>query len=114
MRLYSPAIASAATAGQFVMVAVEGDANRDGILLPRPMAIHRRYRDAGELDIVYDVVGRGTAAMGEIETDARVLITGPLGRGFLAPPDAGLVLLLGRDVGICSVMTLAEDARANG
>lgn len=112
MRLHSPGIARSAAAGQFVMIAV--DSRSDEILLPRPMAIHRRYRAAGDFDIVYDVVGRGTAAMTGFQRGDRVMVTGPLGRGFSIPERAHSALILGRGVGICSVMGVAEDARESG
>lgn len=114
LKLHSPLMARNAAAGQFVMVSLDAGPKPDEILLPRPMAIHRRYPSTGAFDIVYDVVGRGTAAMRDVRPGCHVLVTGPLGRGFQIPRNAASVLVVGRGVGICSVMSVVEDAIHTG
>lgn len=106
-------IASTALAGQFVMVSVPESAG-DRILLPRPMAIHRRHLDTGMIELIYNVVGRGTAALSSVESGDRLLLTGPLGRGFEIPEGAKNILLIGRGIGVCAVMGAAEDAAIAG
>jgi dihydroorotate dehydrogenase electron transfer subunit len=115
--LASDTIAATAQAGQFVMVTVPPHGG-DTILLPRPMAIHRR-RPAhggapGTVELIYGVVGRGTRALAAVPVGARLQLTGPLGRGFEYPPGTRSVLLVGRGVGVCGVMGAAEDASASG
>ncbi|WP_051216749.1 dihydroorotate dehydrogenase electron transfer subunit [Microbacterium gubbeenense] len=109
--LHAPDIARRATAGQFVMVTVPS-ASR--VLLPRPMAIHRRRGDVGTIEVIYGVVGRGTRSLAEVATGSELLVTGPLGRGYEIPDADGPVLLIGRGIGICAFMTVAEDAVARG
>ncbi|HET9081690.1 MAG TPA: hypothetical protein VFO01_14430 [Trebonia sp.] len=107
----APTIAAASRAGQFVMITVD-DAPRGHLTLPRPMAIHRRRADLGVIEFVFDVVGRGTKALAQAVPGDSLMMVGPLGNGF--PPacwTAGdSVLLLGRGIGVCGVMTVAEDA----
>jgi len=109
--LLAPSIAATAEAGQFVMVTI-GDASE--IVLPRPMAIHRRRPERGEIDIVFTASGRGTRALSILDPGDRVTLTGPLGRGFEIPASADRILLVGRGIGVGAVMTVAEDARRRG
>lgn len=84
--------------GQFLMLAAgaEGGAIRRDPLLPRPMAVYRELGNlaAGELqdeagsparviEVLYRVVGRGTALIADLREGERVPLVGPLGRGFL-------------------------------
>lgn len=112
LRLLAPSIARSARAGQFVMVTVDAEDEDPTVLLPRPMAIHRRDIGAGMIDLIYNVVGRGTLAMSYIPPGTSRLVTGPLGRGFAVPGSVRRAFLIGRGVGICSVMGVAEDCAA--
>jgi dihydroorotate dehydrogenase electron transfer subunit len=106
-------IARHARAGEFVMITVPGGAEGQ-ILLPRPMAIHRRYPDRGLFEVIFKVFGRGTRALAAIPSGTSLTITGPLGNAFATPSNASSVLLIGRGIGVCSVMGIAEDARGSG
>lgn len=127
--LGSSTIAGTALAGQFLMITVPPH-DGDTILLPRPMAIHRRrpavtaraatagraatVATPGTIELIYGVVGRGTRALAAVPVGARLQVTGPLGRGFEFPPETRSTLLIGRGVGVCGVMGAAEDATAAG
>ncbi|QEE62383.1 dihydroorotate dehydrogenase electron transfer subunit [Salinibacterium sp. dk2585] len=111
--LHAPEIAATALAGQFVMVTVP-ESTGSRILLPRPMAIHRRRVATGIIELIYNVVGRGTAALTGLTSGDRVVVTGPLGRGFEIPTGARRALLIGRGIGVCAVMGVAEDAAPSG
>jgi dihydroorotate dehydrogenase electron transfer subunit len=127
--LASATIAATAQAGQFLMITVPPSGG-DTILLPRPMAIHRRRPAtparpatgdqpataaiAGTIELIYGVVGRGTRALAAVPVGASLQLTGPLGRGFDFPAGARTALLIGRGVGVCGVMGAAEDAAASG
>jgi dihydroorotate dehydrogenase electron transfer subunit len=96
--------------GQFVMLHLAEGAPRHDPLLPRPMAIYRRSGERG-LEILYKVVGRGTALLAGRRAGDRVRVVGPLGRGF-APPGAGeRVVLVGDGTGVPSHFELAQRAR---
>lgn len=111
--LRHPEMARRATAGQFVMLSVP-ESMGERILLPRPMAVHRRDRAAGTLEVIFNVVGRGTRALSSVAQGDRFLVTGPLGRGFEVPGEARRLLVIGRGIGVCAVMGALEDARDAG
>ncbi|MFG1951105.1 hypothetical protein [Micromonospora sp. NPDC048830] len=108
-----PRICLAAQAGQFVMISVPEVAGSP-IQLPRPMAIHRRRASSGDIEVVYNVHGRGTDALSRARAGDVLLVTGPLGRGFDLSSSAESLLLIGRGIGVCSFMTLVEDATHAG
>jgi dihydroorotate dehydrogenase electron transfer subunit len=106
-------IARTALAGTFLMITV-APSGGERILLPRPMAIHRRHPDAGTVEVIYGIAGRGTTALADVAVGDCLLVTGPLGRGFEYPPAARTALLIGRGVGVCAIMGSVEDAAAAG
>ncbi|MCI4659798.1 MULTISPECIES: iron-sulfur cluster-binding protein [Cryobacterium] len=106
-------IAATALAGQFLMITVPPHGG-ERILLPRPMAIHRRNPLRGTIEVIYGVAGRGTTALAAVTPGQRLLVTGPLGRGFEFPAGTRRALMIGRGVGVCAVMGSVEDAEARG
>ncbi|MFF5264414.1 hypothetical protein ACFY4C_36285 [Actinomadura viridis] len=113
MRLKAPTIAAATRPGQFLMVTIP-DATGARAVLPRPMAVHRRLPGEGCVDIVYGVQGAGTRALTATAVGSRVQVVGPLGVGFAPAPETSGLLLVGRGIGVCSLMTSAEDAVPRG
>ncbi|TFC97852.1 dihydroorotate oxidase electron transfer subunit [Cryobacterium breve] len=126
--LATDTIATTALAGQFLMITVPSRGG-ERILLPRPMAIHRRHPEQGTVEVIYGVAGRGTTALVDVAVGESLLVTGPLGRGFEFPcpaePDAAeasgtepqparTALMIGRGVGVCAIMGSVEDAAAQG
>jgi dihydroorotate dehydrogenase electron transfer subunit len=106
LRLRAPVIAATARPGQFVMLAqVEGSGQ---MVLPRPMAIHRRHAGA-VIDIVYGVVGQGTAELATATVGQALRVIGPLGTPFDIPEPKSGVLALGRGIGVCAWMGLVEE-----
>lgn len=114
--------------GQFVMIGAgaEGAIVRRDPLLPRPMAVYREYGAPGrgaarELELLYRVVGRGTALLAEAEPGDRISIVGPLGEGFPlsgvtreAGAPEGPALLVGGGTGIASLFELAAALAERG
>ncbi len=80
-----PAIARRARPGQFVMLQV-----REGLhpLLRRPMSICRVLPGGTRIEILYKVVGEGTRYLSRQPAGARLMVLGPLGRGFRLPSRA--------------------------
>ncbi|KRV49261.1 dihydroorotate oxidase electron transfer subunit [Wenjunlia vitaminophila] len=113
MRLAAPTITASARPGQFVMVSVPEETSVRAVL-PRPMAIHRRHPTDGQVEIVYGVRGVGTQALSQVPVGGALQVVGPLGRGFDLAPETRRLLLVGRGIGVCSLMTCAEDAVAAG
>src|SRR5439155_17688113 len=68
-------------------------------LLGRPFALYDVVRDAAgrptALDVVYLVVGRGTAALAVCHPGDRLSVWGPLGNGFGPPPEGPVVFVAG-------------------
>ena len=104
--------------GQFVMLSagVRTEVARYDPLLPRPMAIFRTTPegDGAEVEILYQIHGRGTALLAEATPGQRVRLVGPLGTGFELPGADETALLVGGGTGIASLYELAVRARERG
>lgn len=102
-----PAESVASTPGQFVMVKAPGL----DPLLPRPLSIARVFADpeSGEarLELVVQVVGKGTQALADAPLGSEVVIWGPLGRGFTVNPEIPTVCVAG-GVGLAPFWGLAD------
>ncbi len=105
LRLHAPAVARAARPGQFVMLA-PGPAEPLDPFLNRPFSIHR-VPDEDSLELLFAVVGRGTARLAAQPPGATLRLLGPLGRGF-DPPAEGPVWLLAGGLGIAPLRFLGE------
>jgi dihydroorotate dehydrogenase electron transfer subunit len=96
LRLADPAMARAILPGQFLMI--RPTAGTDP-LLGRPFALYDVARDAAgtpfALDVVYLVIGRGTAALATAKPGDRLPVWGPLGHPFGPPPDGPAVFVAG-------------------
>ena len=90
---YAPEIAAKARAGQFVHVKI---ANLRDRILRRPFSIENADPATGAVDVVYKVVGEGTAVLAECKSGTVCDLMGPLGNGFSdCPEDATPVLITG-------------------
>jgi dihydroorotate dehydrogenase electron transfer subunit len=100
--------------GQFVMLAPGpvGAAPRTDPLLPRPMAVFRS--EGSWLEVLYKVVGRGTALLSAARPGERIRLVGPLGGGFQLPADGERAVLVGGGTGIASLYDLAAAGRRCG
>lgn len=99
-------------AGQFYMLAAasgwEGDGGRP--FLSRAFSV-AAADDAGRegvrLDFLVQEVGPGTARLAALATGERLLVNGPLGRGFSAPaelaPRAAGAILVGGGIGVAPI-----------
>lgn len=104
MKLYSPAIAGEARPGQFLMLQI-----REGNdpLLRRPFSFHRIDAEAGCVEILYRVVGRGTWLMSRMGPGEMLSLIGPLGNGF--QPDlsrTGPAFVVAGGIGIAPLQEL--------
>jgi dihydroorotate dehydrogenase electron transfer subunit len=112
LTLVAPEIAEQAKPGQFVQIAVPEGRQ---VQLRRPFSIHQASRRggwAGTLEIVFDVVGPGTAWLAEARPHDRLDVIGPLGRPFAYPRDLDSCLLVGGGYGAAPLYFLAEELRA--
>ncbi|MFZ5815556.1 MAG: dihydroorotate dehydrogenase electron transfer subunit [Bacillota bacterium] len=114
--LRAPEIARRAVAGQFVEVrpVPAGSASLDP-LLRRPFSLCEIRPEAGEISLIYRVVGRGTRALAAIGPGAGLDLLGPLGHSFPDPAaGSGRLLLVGGGLGIPPMAAAAEWAVARG
>jgi dihydroorotate dehydrogenase electron transfer subunit len=112
LRLSAPRIAALAAPGAFVHLSCA-----PSLAMRRPISIMRADAEAGWIDLLYKVVGRGTAALAERRAGDELSCLGPIGRGFTADPARPRVLAIGGGVGIPPMVFLADrlrnDARAD-
>ncbi|MBN1781591.1 dihydroorotate dehydrogenase electron transfer subunit [bacterium] len=79
IRLSAPGISKLCSPGQFVHMRVSTGLDP---LLRRPFSIHRAHESAGEIELLYRVVGSGTATLRDLKPGDVVNLMGPLGNGF--------------------------------
>ncbi len=90
--------------GQFVLLRIDGHMDP---FLGRPICVFD-WAD-GILTLLYQVVGRGTAQLSKLIPGERVIIQGPLGKGF--PLTSSNIALIGGGVGIAPLYMLAKTHR---
>jgi dihydroorotate dehydrogenase electron transfer subunit len=108
LRLADPVIARQIRPGQFLMI-------RPGLgldpLLGRPFALYDVVRDESgtpvAIDVVYIVMGRGTAVLAARRPGEMVQAWGPLGNGF-RPPVPGDVVFVAGGIGQTPFLALAH------
>jgi dihydroorotate dehydrogenase electron transfer subunit len=110
LRLDDPGMAGAIRPGQFLMIRPASAIATDP-LLGRPFALYDVVRDAAgrptALDVVYLVVGRGTAALAACRSGDRLSVWGPLGNGF-GPAPAGAVIFVAGGIGQTPFLALGR------
>lgn len=99
----APAVAQAATPGQFVHVRCTVGVEP---LLRRPFSIHDANVDTGHVTILYRVVGRGTGMLTKLRPGDTLDIMGPLGQGFSL--EGRSPLLVGGGIGVAPLLYLAK------
>jgi dihydroorotate dehydrogenase electron transfer subunit len=110
LRLGDRPMARSITPGQFVMIRPGSEGATDP-LLGRPLALYDVVRDSqatpNAVDVVYLVVGRGTAALSQRTVGERLAVWGPLGNGF-GPPPSGPVILVAGGIGQTPFLALCR------
>ncbi len=105
LTLQAPAIAEAATAGQFVMVKASKDFDQP--LLRRPFSIHQATAN-GRLQILFKTIGKGTAFLSTRQAGDILSLVGPLGRGFTLPSQPANICVVGGGMGIAPLFYLTK------
>lgn len=93
--------------GQFVMIRESG---RREPFLSRPLSVYafRRENGRGILELLYRIVGRGTAFFSHLRKKASVSVLGPLGQGFTMPRSIRNVILVAGGVGVAPLNFLLQ------
>lgn len=110
----APRLAAAIRPGQFVDIAVPGNALS---LLRVPLSYAHADAEAGTVEIWYAVVGDGTRRLSAMVPGETSTLLGPGGHGWDVPADAAAcprALLVGGGIGVPPVVALARELSARG
>jgi dihydroorotate dehydrogenase electron transfer subunit len=110
LRIHSPAIAAAGQPGQFVHIHCSDSTDP---LLRRPFSFAGIDREAGTYDIIFNVVGTGTAMLAAAEAGQHFEALGPLGHPFTFP-ERGAVLAVAGGLGVAPFPLVARTAIERG
>jgi len=105
----APRTAASVRPGQFVHLRIARGAE---FILRRPFSVHRAYD--GRLEILYQVVGRGTRVLAEAESGDVMDVIGPLGTGWSVPEGARKALVVAGGLGAAPMGMLVEELAARG
>lgn len=94
--------------GQFVNIAIPGK------FLRRPISICDFSHERGEITLLYDVVGEGTAEMSRWTEGTMVDMLNGLGNGFHTDIDCRRPLLLGGGIGCAPLLALGRELKLQG
>jgi dihydroorotate dehydrogenase electron transfer subunit len=112
LRIADPELARRILPGQFVMIRTGAEGASDP-LLGRPFALYDVHFDTSGIpdsfDVVYLVIGRGTASLAGRKAGERLAVWGPLGNGFGPPPGPGPVVFVAGGVGQTPFLALGRD-----
>ncbi len=108
LALASQYISTHAKPGQFVNVRVNETFNP---LLRRPISLHRIEAGKGMIELLYEVVGRGTELLSENTVGKELDLLGPLGNGFVIDPAKKVHLMVGGGMGIAPLRALGESLK---
>lgn len=109
--LEAPPIAERAAPGQFVNLRVTPTLDP---LLARPFSVFHADPGSGRVEILYKVLGRGTAALAEVPAGAELPLSGPLGNSFKIEDGAEVHVAVGGGTGVAPAYFLADRATAAG
>ncbi|HAZ59990.1 MAG TPA: dihydroorotate dehydrogenase electron transfer subunit [Gammaproteobacteria bacterium] len=106
LSLRAPETARRALAGQFVHLTCG-----PGLPMRRPLSLMRVQPESGSIELLYKVLGEGTALLAGRRPGERLSLLGPIGRPFRQEGYRRLPLLIGGGVGIPPMIFLAEHLR---
>ncbi|MDR1682921.1 MAG: dihydroorotate dehydrogenase electron transfer subunit [Candidatus Symbiothrix sp.] len=100
-------------AGQFVQILVE---NAENVFLRRPISIHSVDPETRTMDLLAQIVGKGTCKLANLHVNSSVNLIYPLGNGFTIPINnkQQKLLLIGGGVGIAPLLFLGQTLKKQG
>jgi dihydroorotate dehydrogenase electron transfer subunit len=105
----APPLARKTAAGQFIHIRI-----KDGLepFFRRPFSVYRAQK---HVEILYEVVGKGTAMLADKKKGDDLDILGPLGRPFSMPPKGTKqVIMIAGGVGIAPFLILSDSLKKKG
>ena len=108
MVLFSSHIAKESKPGQFVHIRCSEGYNP---LLRRPFSISK-IKEQKSIEILYEVVGKGTKLLSQKKVGEELDVLGPLGNGFEIFVGLKLAVLLAGGMGVAPLLYLAEALRS--
>ena len=111
LTIKAPKLACALKPGQFVNIAVPGDASS---LLRVPLSYYRADAEAGTVELWYAVVGDDTRRLSQMAPGSTSNLLGPGGRGWNVPTGTRKALLVAGGIGVPPVLCLARELVAAG
>lgn len=109
LTLHAPRSSEVIRPGQFVHLQLP---HFEAHILRRPFSVYRAFPQSSTIEIIYQVVGEGTAYMRAYEPGAECSVMAPLGHGWQACE--GKALIVGGGVGAAPLFLLAEQFAAEG
>ena len=109
LRLAAPRMATAIRPGQFVKI----DLNESGHILRRPLSVYQADPEAGEIELLYQVVGSGTRLMPQWQPGEVRSLLGPLGLDWPVPEGTHRALLIGGGIGTAPLALLAQQLKGS-
>lgn len=111
MRVESPYLSKNSKPGQFVEVKCSDEIIP---LLRRPLGVHKISKN--RIEVLYEVVGRGTELLSKKKSGGFLDIIGPLGNGFMinqptSQPANQQTILIAGGVGVAPLAALADELR---
>jgi dihydroorotate dehydrogenase electron transfer subunit len=106
LRLRAPETAARAKPGQFVHLSCDPQ-----LPMRRPFSIMRA--GDGWIDLLYKVVGQGTALLAQRRVGEKLSLLGPIGKEFVLHPERPRPLLIGGGVGIPPMVFVAEAMKSD-
>ncbi len=107
--LHAPRIAATIEPGQFVHLRISTGAD---FILRRPFSVHRASGET--IEVLYQVLGRGTRELATREAGDVMDAVGPLGNGWRVPVGAAHALLVAGGLGAAPLGMLAERLAQGG
>ena len=105
MLIRAPELASLLEPGQFMNIEVPG---QDAHILRAPLSFAYADREAGTVELIYNVVGTGTRTLAAMQEGQTSTVVGPCGHGWRLPQEEGRVLLVAGGVGFPPIVAAAR------
>ncbi len=107
----SPELAASIAPGQFMNLAVPGDPSH---ITRIPLSFAQADPTAGEIELIYALVGEGTRRLSQMRTGDTSTVVGPSGHGWDVPSGTSKVLLVAGGVGAPPIVAAAAMAAKAG